>query len=101
VLENNINVLGSHLITYNCFTKKTYFSFILHTKTYFAIILIRHIFLNLFKKITNFLKLQYKKYLCNNHTKNVFGSVVAGAFQITFHVKMHANDVFLFFKNYF
>jgi hypothetical protein len=27
--------------------------------------------------------------------------VVAGAFQITFRVKMHANDVFLFFKNYF
>jgi hypothetical protein len=31
----------------------------------------------------------------------VFGSVVAGAFQITFRVKMHVNDVFLFFKNYF
>jgi hypothetical protein len=31
----------------------------------------------------------------------VFGSVVAGAFQITFHAKMHANDIFLFFKNYF
>jgi hypothetical protein len=31
----------------------------------------------------------------------VFGSVVAGAFQITFRAKMHANDVFLFFKNYF
>jgi hypothetical protein len=31
----------------------------------------------------------------------VFGSVVAGAFQITFRAKMHVNDVFLFFKNYF
>jgi hypothetical protein len=28
-------------------------------------------------------------------------SVVAGAFQITFRVKMHANDVFSFFKNHF
>jgi hypothetical protein len=27
--------------------------------------------------------------------------VVAIAFQITFHAEMHANDVFLFFKNYF
>jgi hypothetical protein len=27
--------------------------------------------------------------------------VVTGAFQITFCAKMHANDVFLFFKNYF
>ena len=31
----------------------------------------------------------------------VFGSVVAGAFQIAFRAEMHANDVFLFFKNYF
>jgi hypothetical protein len=31
----------------------------------------------------------------------VFGSVVAGAFQITFRVKIHVNDVFLFFKNHF
>jgi hypothetical protein len=28
----------------------------------------------------------------------VFGSVVAGAFQITFRAKMHANNVFYFFK---
>jgi len=28
----------------------------------------------------------------------VFGSVVAGAFQITFRAKMHANDVFYFLK---
>jgi hypothetical protein len=27
--------------------------------------------------------------------------VVAGAFQITFRAEMHANDVFLFFKNHF
>ena len=27
--------------------------------------------------------------------------MVAGAFQITFRVKIHANDIFLFFKNYF
>jgi hypothetical protein len=32
---------------------------------------------------------------------SVFDSVVAGAFQITFRVKMHVNDVFSFFKNYF
>jgi hypothetical protein len=31
----------------------------------------------------------------------MFDSVFAGAFQITFRAKMHANDVFLFFKNYF
>jgi hypothetical protein len=29
--------------------------------------------------------------------KSVFGSVVAGAFQITFRAKMHANDVFFIF----
>jgi hypothetical protein len=34
-------------------------------------------------------------------TKSVFGSVVAGAFQITFRAEIHANDVFLFFKNHF
>jgi hypothetical protein len=27
--------------------------------------------------------------------------VVVSAFQITFRVKMHVNDIFLFFKNYF
>jgi hypothetical protein len=31
----------------------------------------------------------------------VFGSVVAGAFQIAFRAKIHANDVFSFFKNHF
>jgi len=34
-------------------------------------------------------------------SKSVFDSVVAGAFQIIFRAKMHVNDVFLFFKNYF
>jgi len=33
--------------------------------------------------------------------KNMFGSVVAGAFQITFRAKMHAMIFFLFLKNYF
>jgi hypothetical protein len=28
----------------------------------------------------------------------MFGSVVAGVFQITFRAKIHVNDVFLFFK---
>ena len=31
-------------------------------------------------------------------TKSVFDSVVAGAFEITFRAKMHANDVFHFLK---
>jgi hypothetical protein len=31
----------------------------------------------------------------------VLGSVIMGTFQITFHVKIHVNDFFLFFKNYF
>jgi hypothetical protein len=35
------------------------------------------------------------------NSKSVFGSVVAVAFQIAFRVKIHANDIFLFFKNYF
>jgi hypothetical protein len=35
------------------------------------------------------------------YTLFLFGSVVAVAFQITFRVEMHANDIFLFFKNYF
>jgi len=34
-------------------------------------------------------------------TKSVFDSVVTGAFQIAFRAEIHANDVFLFFKNYF
>jgi hypothetical protein len=31
----------------------------------------------------------------------VFGSVVAGAFQIAFCAEIHANDVFSFLKNHF
>jgi len=31
----------------------------------------------------------------------VFGSVVAVAFQIAFRTEIHANDIFLFFKNHF
>jgi hypothetical protein len=31
----------------------------------------------------------------------MLGSVVAVVFQIIFRVEMYANDVFLFFKNYF
>jgi hypothetical protein len=33
--------------------------------------------------------------------ERTFDSVVAVAFQIAFRAKMHANDVFLFFKNHF
>jgi len=33
--------------------------------------------------------------------KSVFDSVVAVTFQIAFRAEIHANDVFLFFKNYF
>jgi hypothetical protein len=35
------------------------------------------------------------------NTKSMFDSEVASAFQITFRAKIHANDVFSFFKNYF
>jgi hypothetical protein len=31
----------------------------------------------------------------------VFGNVVAGIFEIIFYVKIHVNDIFLFFKNHF
>jgi hypothetical protein len=31
----------------------------------------------------------------------VFGSVVVSIFQIIFRVKMHANNIFLYLKNYF
>jgi len=33
--------------------------------------------------------------------KRVFGSVVMIAFQIAFRAEIHADDVFLFFKNHF
>jgi hypothetical protein len=35
------------------------------------------------------------------NNKRVFGSVVVVAFQIAFRAEIHANDVFLFFKNHF
>jgi len=48
------------------------------------------------------INIQYK---WNSHhsgnLKSVFGSMVAGAFQIAFRAEMHTNDVFLFFKNHF
>jgi hypothetical protein len=31
---------------------------------------------------------------------SVFGSVIAGTFQITFRAKIYANNVFSFFKNH-
>jgi hypothetical protein len=31
----------------------------------------------------------------------MFDSIVAVTFQIVFRVKIHVNDIFLFFKNYF
>jgi len=34
-------------------------------------------------------------------TRSVFDSVIVVAFQIAFRAEIHANDVFLFFKNYF
>jgi hypothetical protein len=37
----------------------------------------------------------------NEVNHSMFGSVVAIVFQSAFHLKMHQNDVFLFFKNYF
>jgi hypothetical protein len=36
-----------------------------------------------------------------SYSKSLFDSVVTGAFQITFRVKIHTNNIFLFFKNYF
>jgi hypothetical protein len=33
--------------------------------------------------------------------RKCFVSVVAVAFQIAFRAEIHANDIFLFFKNYF
>jgi hypothetical protein len=41
----------------------------------------------------------FKYYLTD--IQRVLGSVVTVAFQITFCAEMHANDVFLFFKNHF
>ena len=53
-------------------------------------------------------KIYFLKYFTRNrqilnkrNRQSVFGSVVAVTFQITFRAEIHANDVFLFFKNYF
>jgi hypothetical protein len=35
---------------------------------------------------------------CLNSSSSVFGNVVAGAFQIAFRAKIHANDFFYFLK---
>jgi len=43
----------------------------------------------------------YQPYNPSYLSNSVFGSVVAGVFQITFRAKIHVNDFFLFFKNYF
>jgi hypothetical protein len=40
-------------------------------------------------------------YILKIESSSVFGSVIVGAFQITFRVKIHDNNVFSFFKNYF
>jgi len=40
-------------------------------------------------------------YLKTTWMTRVFGSVVVVAFQIAFRAEIHANDVFLFFKNHF
>ena len=50
---------------------------------------------------SEYLIMKMQEGLLQHQIKSVFGSVVAGAFQINFHAKMHANNVFLFFKNYF
>jgi len=39
--------------------------------------------------------------IIHSHIKSVFGSVVAGAFQIAFRAEIHANDVFFIFKKLF
>jgi hypothetical protein len=40
-------------------------------------------------------------YILKIESSSVFGSVIVGAFQITFRVKIHDNNVFSFFINYF
>jgi hypothetical protein len=39
--------------------------------------------------------------LASTIVSGLYGSMVAIALQIVFCVKIHVNDVFLFFKNYF
>jgi len=38
---------------------------------------------------------------CKQIQTRIFGSMIVGVFQITFHVKIYANDIFLFLKKYF
>ena len=54
----------------------------------------------LIKKNSKFTKTQVQTQP-QTTSKRVFGSVVAVAFQIAFRAEKHANNVFLFFKNYF
>jgi hypothetical protein len=56
------------------------------------------------KPLLKILEIYYFTEKSNNKTvkqQSMFDSIVAGAFQITFHVKIHVNDIFLFFKNHF
>jgi hypothetical protein len=52
-------------------------------------------------KKQNFQHFSFRRLLILLSFTSVFGSVIAGVFQITFRAKIHANYVFLFFKNYF
>jgi len=79
---------GNVALCYSCFTS------VLLERAEFRIFQDMHLlFLLLLDKIV-FLALLW----CST---SVFGSVVAGAFQIAFCAEIHANDVFLFFKNHF
>jgi hypothetical protein len=49
-----------------------------------------------FESNNNFLK-----FISDDNNKRVFDSVVVVAFRIAFRAEIHANDVFLFFKNHF
>jgi hypothetical protein len=40
-------------------------------------------------------------YWAKDHDSSMFGTIRVIVFQIIFRVEMHANDFFLFFKNYF
>jgi hypothetical protein len=57
-------------------------------------------FFTFFKEVDDALFIPVFFFLIYN-TMKVFGSVVVVAFQIAFRAEIHANDVFLFFKNYF
>jgi len=40
-------------------------------------------------------------YWAKDHDSSMFGNIIVIVFQIIFRVEMHANDFFLFLKNYF